>query len=182
MVLPLLILFLNGYIILHSLRKLEQYDKIPPFNMIDYTRSGKVAPDSPLASLLDNDLATSWEKKSSGDEFDFELELSLSHVYKDGKYQPKKFGNLYIQKCPGDRLEKFTVSIFLREAINIDKELRMPNDTALAVTTAKFHDGVARFTVPYTPKETDQFSKNMYIVGLKGRGEGNYCLSGVKLD
>ncbi|WP_244934755.1 hypothetical protein [Leptospira jelokensis] len=161
-------------------QKIERYKENPPFRIEDVTAS------TGLSFLLDKNPSTVWRKiRNSPVDFDFFLEMQLSHAW-DGKvFQPRKFESLSVEACPNDTIPPFTLRFLLRESINVDKELRMPKDMVSFVHSFQ-EKGKHQISIPLDklPKfqiETE-YPKNIYILTpeFKLNGETG-CLAEVKL-
>lgn len=117
------ILFGNYFLYSGTNQKIERYKENPPFRIEDVTGS------TGLSFLLDKNPSTVWRKiQNSQGDFDFFLEMQLSHVWDGKKFQPRKFTALVIDACPAETIPAFHLRFLLRESINVDKELRMPKD------------------------------------------------------
>jgi hypothetical protein len=69
---------------------------------------------------------TNWKKLSQGLlDRDWEMELSLTHFWNGKVFIPKSLKTLEILPCDSSEL---VLSLILREAINVDKILRLPED------------------------------------------------------
>lgn len=118
-----LVLFGNYFLISGTNKKIEGYKENPPFRIEDATASNG------LSLLLDKNPSTVWRKiRNSPLDFDFFLEMKLSHVWDGEVFQPRTFQSLDVEACPGETIPPFTLRFLLRESINVDKELRMPKD------------------------------------------------------
>jgi hypothetical protein len=117
------LIFGNYQIFSTTNTKMETFHSQPPF------RIGAVSNHKNLALVLDANLATYWERTEiphSGS--DFFLEMKLTHFW-DGKvFSPFPTKSIAWKACPGRTLPKFRAKLYLRESINVDKELRMPKD------------------------------------------------------
>ncbi|TGK78098.1 hypothetical protein EHQ31_07080 [Leptospira montravelensis] len=113
----------NYYLFTGTKKSINQYKENPPFRIEDATGSGGIH------LLLDKDKNTVWRKKQDGKEdFDFFLEMKLSHYWNGTEFSPREFRSLNVYACPGENLPTFQLRFLLRESINVDKELRMPKD------------------------------------------------------
>ncbi|BDA79957.1 hypothetical protein LPTSP3_g28870 [Leptospira kobayashii] len=122
------ILSANYYLFSSTKRNIDRYHNFPPFRIEDATKSGG------LGNLLDNDSETIWVKKlPSSADWDFFLEMKLSHFWDGVVFSPRNFTSLEWKACKGQTLPPFEAKLLLRESINVDKELRMPNDKLIAV-------------------------------------------------
>lgn len=105
---------------------MQIYSRNPPFRLDDFTQSYRVSSQSRLDHLLDGDPTTQWRKLRPGQpERDFDLELVLTHRWDGESYAPKDFSKIEILPCSPTKVQ---FSVLLRESINVDKELRLPED------------------------------------------------------
>jgi hypothetical protein len=127
--LPISLVLGNVYIYFTTKKKIEAYAKIPPFRTEDYTVSNKIDKSSELINLKDKNPDTHWKKlrDSRYKKYDAELEYTLTHEWKENQLVPKQFNSLRIILCKEDKPKDLDIDIFLREAINIDKDLRLPD-------------------------------------------------------
>ncbi|TGN20995.1 hypothetical protein [Leptospira idonii] len=124
----LLILFGNYFLISSTFKNMDVYHKIPPFRTEDATRSGN------LSYLLDQDTNTVWQKKNNSPlDWDFFVEMKLTHVWNGNVFSPRNFRSLDWKACPGQNLPSFEAKLLFRESINIDKDLRLPDDKLISV-------------------------------------------------
>ncbi|TGN06963.1 hypothetical protein [Leptospira ilyithenensis] len=122
------ILSANYYLFSSTKSNIDRYHNFPPFRIEDATKSGG------LGNLLDNDSETVWIKKlPSSADWDFFLEMKLSHFWDGVVFSPRNFTSLGWKACKGQTLPPFEAKLLLRESINVDKELRMPNDKLITV-------------------------------------------------
>jgi len=123
-----LILAGNYYIFSNTKKNIDRYHNSPPFRIEDATKSGE------LGNLLDKDFETAWIKKHpSPVNWDFFLEMALTHVWNGDHFSPRDFTSIIWKACKGQTLPAFEAKLLLRESINVDKELRMPTDKQIAV-------------------------------------------------
>ncbi|EOQ98492.1 hypothetical protein LEP1GSC195_0529 [Leptospira wolbachii serovar Codice str. CDC] len=175
-----LVLFGNYYLFSGTKKSINQYNENPPFRIEDSTGSGG------LHLLLDKDKNTVWRKKQNAkEEFDFFLEMKLSHFWDGTQFLPRQFQNLIVSACPGEKLPAFQMRFLLRESINVDKELRMPKDELTFVyrfeEKNKSEVSIPLSKLPKFQKETN-YPKNIHILTPEFKilsAEG--CLSEVEL-
>lgn len=175
-----LVLFGNYFLFSGTNKKIERYKENPPFRIEDATAS------TGLSHLLDKNPSTVWRKiRNSQVDFDFFLEMQLSHVWDGNLFKPRKFESLLIEACPGETIPPFTLRFLLRESINVDKELRMPEDKISFVFQSK-ELGKKQISIPldqlpHFQKETE-YPKNIYILTPEFKIQSETgCLAEVKL-
>ncbi|PJZ44588.1 hypothetical protein [Leptospira brenneri] len=176
-----LVLIGNYYLFSGTKKSIHQYKENPPFRIEDSTSSGGIH------LLLDKDTKTVWRKKQNGKEdFDFFLEMKLSHFWNGNLFFPREFKNLNVFACPGESLPAFEMRFLLRESINVDKELRMPKDELALVyrfeEKNKTKVSIPLSKLPKFQKETN-YPKNIHILTpefklIKTEG----CISEVELE
>ncbi|MBM9546554.1 hypothetical protein JWG40_05965 [Leptospira sp. 201903074] len=157
-----LVLFGNYYLFSGTKKSIERYKENPPFRIEDVTGSGG------LHLILDKDKGTVWRKKQNAKEdFDFFLEMKLSHFWDGTQFLPRQFQNLIVFACPGEKLPAFQMRFLLRESINVDKELRMPKDELTFVylfeEKNKSEVSIPLSKLPRFQKETT-YPKNIHIL------------------
>lgn len=158
----ILVLFGNYYLFSGTKKSINQYKENPPFRIEDATGSGGIH------LLLDKDKNTVWRKKQDGKEdFDFFLEMKLSHFWNGTEFSPREFHYLNVYACPGESLPTFQMRFLLRESINVDKELRMPKDQ-LAFVYLFQEKNKSKVSIPLSklPKfqKENNYPKNIYIL------------------
>ncbi|XDD45760.1 hypothetical protein AB3N60_13725 [Leptospira sp. WS39.C2] len=175
------VLYGNYFLFSGTNEKIERYKNNPPFRIEDATAS------IGLSLLLDKNPSTVWRKiRNSQGEFDFFLEMQLSHVWDGLVFQPRKFSSLEIKACPGESIPAFTLRFLLRESINVDKELRMPKDVISFVHTFK-EKGQKQISIPLNKLPKFQIEKsypnNIFILTPEFKLEQETgCLSEVTLE
>lgn len=182
------IILINFYIFQSTKKMVKNYSQNPPFAMIDYTKSHQLNSLSHLLNLRDQDSKTVWIKEREGREWDFELELKLSHIYSEGKFLPRKFNTVQIQFCKAQSFietDHINVQLFQREAINVDKVLRLPDDFAKGNFDRKLTDNLTidiSNVLDFRP--TKEFPNEIYIVGIRGKlyTRNKICLSDVSIE
>lgn len=156
------IVFANFYLFSRTKASIAIYETSPPFRIFDATNSGG------LNNLLDEDPNRVWEKKNpSLAEFDFFLEMKLSHFWNGTNFQPRNFSFLRFTPCPGKPLPKFKLRFLLRESINVDKELRMPEDkVALVYDFTPKNESLLRISLSALPKfkQETNYPQGIYIL------------------
>lgn len=127
-ILSLLILG-NGFIYLSTKENILSYKDNPPFRLDDFTQSYRLSSKSKLLNLLDGDPDTRWIKLQEGlDDRDWEVELKLTHKWNGEEYSPQAIQGIQVVPCSYSRV---TLTPILREAINVDKVQRLPDDEIL---------------------------------------------------
>ena len=184
------ILFFNFYLYYTTNKKIEFYQKFPPFHLIDFTQSHLVSLNSNINYLLDKNIFTTWTKlKNNPSKFDFSLELSLSHFKKNEIYYGRSFENLTIYFCENIKLP-LKVHIFLKEAIDMDKELRLPKEKIFLKHTI-FYTNNLKVVIPLNLKFKNRkiYPNNIHIIGIRGKWlaesfNPSYkpCISEIKLN
>ncbi|MCX7999734.1 MAG: hypothetical protein N3A69_12420 [Leptospiraceae bacterium] len=177
-----LLLGFNLYLYNATKKKIFLYNEIPPFIWLDYTNSEWKNPNSKLKYLFDKNLTTSWRKeRESPKDWDLELELRLTHTFQNGVYFPKQFQFLKLFPCtPGF----WKWEVFLNEAINVDKVLRLPESKTIASSNFELLETEKKILIPeLNLKPTADFDENLFILGirLKARELGT-CLSEIELS
>ncbi|MEM7182910.1 MAG: hypothetical protein AAF518_18505 [Spirochaetota bacterium] len=152
---------------------MKKYQKNPPFLVFDFTKSHLYNQDSSIHHLMDANASTYWikENESPAEKSDISLELRLTHYYKDG-FQVRKFQKLVILLCE-DRKKKYVypkeikVKLMQREAINVDKELRLPKESVLQTWSLQVKDS-SRLELPLSLniRESNTYPQNIFILGV----------------
>lgn len=125
-----ILLWINYYLFQSTNQKIKIYNQTPPFIWLDYTNSEWKNSASKLKHLFDQNPNTFWRKeRESKKEWDLDLELKLTHIFKNGVYVPRNFEKIQIRFC--EKPSSWKWEVFLHEAINVDKELRLPHSTYL---------------------------------------------------
>lgn len=168
--------------------------------MEDFTKSFQKNKKAKLIHLRDQDKASYWikEQNSSRTDYDLELELTLTHYYSDSIFKKKVFHTLSFFPCAGNAENalyqiptQLHVDLFLREAINIDKELRLPMDTKIASYDLDFKNANKMqidLSNTFTLQDSSSFPENIFIVTLyikdnsKYNDEGKTCLSEIEIE
>ena len=100
----------------------------------------------------------------------------MTHVYEKEKFQKKEFHFLTFYSCLVK--ENFTplrspnllqVDVFLREAINIDKELRLPKDTKITSFELDFQNSDFQkvdISKLFALEDSTHFPENIYLITL----------------
>ena len=156
------VLFGNYFLFSGTNKKIESYKENPPFRIEDATAS------TGLSHLLDKNPSTVWRKiRNSQVDFDFFLEMQLSHAWDGNGFQPRKFESLVIESCPGETVPPFRLRFLLRESINVDKELRMPKDQMVFLFQSK-EIGKKQISIPLNqlPKfqKENEYPNNIFIL------------------
>lgn len=189
---------LNFYIYWNTEKKIEAYAKSPPFRMEDFTKSNRKNKVSKIKHLTDHDKTTFWikEQNSFRPDYDLELELALTHVYSDSKFKKKEFHSITFHSCltKDNSLRspnQLQVDLFLREAINVDKELRLPNDSKVVSFSLDFKDAdfiKIDISKLFTLQDSNLFPENIFLVTLFLKDEskhgngGKTCIAGIDID
>ncbi|TGL18091.1 hypothetical protein EHQ42_07890 [Leptospira levettii] len=174
------VLFGNYYLVSGTNKKIEGYKENPPFRIEDATASNG------LSLLLDKNPSTVWRKiRNSPLDFDFFLEMKLSHVWDGEVFQPRTFQSLEVKACPGETIPPFTLRFLLRESINVDKELRMPKDKIAFVYPFQ-EKGIKQISIPLDKLPKFQIEKDypnqIFILTPEFKIESqNGCLAEVTL-
>lgn len=188
LIVPAILLILNGLIYLQTEKKIQFYSKNPPFMSYDFTDSINLNSDSKIQSLLDQNPATKWIKMRNAvnhqeNNYDFSVELRLSHFYKNG-YKPEFFKKIILQSCAKTH-QRIKLTLFLHEAINVDKELRMPEEKNIGHYLVELLPGEKKeidISREYKPENTSHFPENINIIGVKGKIKGERgCFSDIYL-
>ncbi|MCW7493479.1 hypothetical protein ND861_12595 [Leptospira sp. 2 VSF19] len=177
----LFVLLGNYYLFSGTIKSINQYKDNPPFRIEDATGSGGIH------LLLDKDKNTVWRKKQEGNEdFDFFLEMKLSHFWNGKEFSPREFQNLKVFACPGENLPTFQMRFLLRESINVDKELRMPKDQLAFVYIFK-EKNKSNLAIPLSnlPKfqKENNYPENIHILTPEFKLlSKDGCISEVELE
>lgn len=194
------LLGLNVYIYFNTQKKMESYAKSPPFRMEDFTKSNRKNKSSKIKHIADKDKSTFWikEQNSSHPNYDLELELTLTHFYAEGKFKKKEFHSLTFYSCLAKenptRLRspnQLQVDVFLREAINIDKELRLPSDKKVGSFTLDFKNSEL-YTVDisqlFALEDSARYPEGIFIITLFIKDNSKYekdektCLAEIEVN
>lgn len=186
----LLVTLGNGLIFWNTRAKIPEYAENPPFRLDDFTKSYRFSSESKLIHLLDGDPSTRWTKLSTGaDEKDFDMELRLTHRWDGDRYTPIPREKLEIQTCSAGSAE---FSLVLREAINVDKELRLPDDRVVYSETYSFQANQTLdlpLDAKFSLSPTDTYPEGISILVLRAKfpekssrdSEESTCLQSVSL-
>lgn len=149
----------NYQIVSSTNSKILEYKSQPPF------RIGSISNPSHLNFLLDDNLDTVWEKKvkQSGD-VDFFLEMKLTHFFDGTLFVPFQVRKIQWTACPGKSLPRFTAKLLLRESINVDKELRLPQDKL--VLSYNFNENGKRTAIQNLTVTKDLQAQSHYPEGI----------------
>lgn len=177
------LLFLNFYLFQLTNKKIEIYNQNPPFIWLDYTNSEWKNSESKLKHLFDENPNTFWRKeKDSNKEWDLDLELRLTHIFQNGIYVPRYFEKIKINFC--EKPTQWKWEIFLNEAINVDKELRLPRSTSLLNSIYETLDKEKTILLPQLDlQETQTLDPNLIsIIGIRLKAkEIGACISEIQL-
>lgn len=168
-----------GFVVFSTETKIEGYSKLPPFRKEAYVNPEK------LRYLFDGNSNTVWEKLDENFlPWDLNLELGLSHIWNGTTFVPSGWNSLSIDGCPQSAGYLVDYSIFLRESINVDKELRMPNDTEIQSGQFVLKSGstLLSLTELMPKKNESQYPNGISIVGIKLKLPKNSCLSELHLN
>ncbi len=158
------LVFFNIYLYFHTEKKISEYEIIPPFRTEDFTFSNQIDKNSKLIYLKDKNEKSSWIKhrESRYQKHDAEIEFSLTHFKKDSIFYPKNFSEIQIVTCD-PKPEKIIIDLYLREAINVDKELRLPNSFFQSSILFEKEDVIKKFELKTKLKEEKNFPNGIYI-------------------
>lgn len=191
---------LNAYIYLNTEKKIQMYAKSPPFRMEDFTKSSRKNKLSKIHHLTDGDKNTFWikEENSSKSNYDLELEVTLTHVYSESKFKKKEFESITFFPCnPKDNNailnnpNNMHIDVVLREAINVDKELRLPTDTLITSFHLSFVDSTPqKFSLKnlLPLQDSTTYPNNIFILTLFMKdssihpNSGKSCLAEVVVN
>lgn len=177
LVLGNIILFLN------TENKISQYNENPPFIKLDHTHSARFSQESKVSNLFDGKKETHWKKLRDAKDWDLDLELKLTHVLKQGIYEPREFFGIELHNC-GKETDFWKWEVYLREAINVDKELRLPSDKVLLVDDFQSLGRSILIPIPsQNLQPTEGYnSKEIYILGIRLKAkELGSCLAEIVL-
>lgn len=172
LLLPASLLIATGYIYRHTGKKLATYRNSPPFMLRDFTNSHSLNPKSSVNHLL-YDGPTFWFMEKEREGYELELELKLSHIYQNQQLIARKFTKLKISACPLTNYsfpKKLKLQFFTREAINVDKVLRLPEEKILQTMTIRAiqQDGVSVATDSFLQfQASERYPQNIFIVGIR---------------
>lgn len=173
------LLFGLGFLFFSTNQKSNTYSTNPPFR--------REAPGNPLGllSLFDSDLKTFWTKnQENGLEWDLVLELGLSHIWDGLTFSPISFKTISIDFCSPILSKTIHYGVFLREAINVDQELRMPKDTDI-FHGDQIHE-VTTILIPLDEKikliKEEKYPNGISIVGMRLKVPTGTCISEIKLN
>lgn len=179
----LAILIANLYLFFRTEESISEYKLNPPFRIEDATGSGG------LSRLLDRDLDSFWEKKKQSPVgFDFFLEMKLSHFWNGNEFSPREFKSLSLIPCKGQTVPKLKLRFLLRESINVDKELRLPEDS-LAFEMVSQSETETEIKIPLTKlpkfKAEKNYPKGIYILTPEFtilEDSKSKCISEIQID
>jgi hypothetical protein len=181
------IISVNLFLYKNTKNKMEKYNQFPPFILLDHTHSNRVNSNNKISYLLDKNPKTFWKKESpridTGWSFDIDLEIKLTHIYDGKNYKERVFHSLEIIPC-SEEIVEWEVEVYLREAINVDKELRWPGDKVLIQKKVKLGKKKTVLQLPaYSLGDQQTFpSDNIRIIGFRARTpEVKGCLEDIVL-
>lgn len=161
----------NYYLIVTSDSKLEFYRSEPPFLRFDFTDSYLEDRSSQAPYIADGNLSTEWRKlRPSSREWDFDAELRLSHRLKEGIYQPTPWKRIRVIACSRSA-PPLSLRVLEREAINVDKESRLPDDTEYRSVVLDFsRSGEAEILLQkqFSPVPKSEYPKGIVIWAVQG--------------
>lgn len=151
----------NFYLVSSTQKKMEAYHSHPPFLY------GAWSSEKEIPNLLDGNPNTFWKRtENPNQDFDFFLEMKLSHYWDGSAFSPFPISGWEIHACPGKTLPAFKGNILLREAINVDKELRLPEDEILSSfedTTGKSEHFLIPMPKTKVWERVEEYPKGIYI-------------------
>ncbi|MCB1176934.1 MAG: hypothetical protein KDK36_05080 [Leptospiraceae bacterium] len=175
-----LVLGINLYIYSNTKKKIGKYNSNPPFIILDHTNSLKKNQNSKIKYLLDGNVSTTWTKElpkpENGWKFDIDLELRLTHIFNGEKYIERKFSNIEIIAC-SEKKVNWEFEVYLREAINVDAELRWRSDNVLLNQVVEVGKEKISFELPeYKLGDSKSFpADNIRILEIRGRSKEIAC-------
>lgn len=185
---------LNVLIVVSSQKKIESYEKSPPFFATDFTKSFKKNNLSQIRNLSDGDENTFWVKENDAKEFDFEIELRLTHFYSKD-IRSRKFNSVNIKACEDPKLhltmpKNLKIQVFKKEAINVDKELRLPSEKIIKETVVDFSKSLTQkisIENDLQIQESKKYPNNIFIIGVRGKitsekKSSRPCISEITLE
>lgn len=188
---PFALLSANVFIFQKTKQNIHNYAENPPFLVRDFTSSYRENEDFQIRNLVDRNPETIWQKlRPSVQDMDFELELRLDHYFDGKSYPVAVYKDLVVKGCK-DSFDILELKWILREAINVDKEMRLPEDTVIQTKILDLSKE-KEFRIPIydwnSPTPLDSFSNQMNIYVIQGKwlgplekGEAT-CLSDIYLD
>ncbi|HMV43025.1 MAG TPA: hypothetical protein PK079_08340 [Leptospiraceae bacterium] len=194
------LIYLNYSIYTTTEKKMDIYSKNPPFRLDDFTKSYRKNKLSQVKNLRDQDSSTYWikEQNSFHPEYDLETELTLTHFYKEGIFKKKNLNSITIHSCNPIADKSFLVKpnnlvidIYLREAINVDKELRLPKDEKISSILLSFQDKTSEkvdLTNILKLADSKDYPIGIYILTLFIKDNSNYpldkkvCISEITVE
>ncbi|EQA44185.1 hypothetical protein LEP1GSC050_3817 [Leptospira broomii serovar Hurstbridge str. 5399] len=184
---PSAILLANFYLFSTTEHKIEEYKNEPPFLRFDFTDSYLEDRSSQAFHLVDGKDSTEWKKlRPSSRAMDFDAELRLSHRLRNGIYSPSHWKEIIVRAC-SKKAPKLKFKIFLREAINVDKESRLPDDIIYVSQTLDFSKSEEiRFplTKKFYPVPAKDYPKGIIIWSVEGTFQGmgpDACLKEIQI-
>jgi hypothetical protein len=168
--------------------------------MEDFTKSYRKNKNSQIKYLTDKDKTTFWikEQNSFHPSYDLELELTLTHIYAEEKFKKKEFHSVTFYSCLTKENKsilrapnQLEVDVFLREAINVDKELRLPTDTKIGSFGLDFADeNKKKIDIGNLFNLTDSthYPENIFLLTLfikdksQYKVEGKTCIAEIEVD
>jgi hypothetical protein len=190
----------NVYIYFTTEKKIISYSNSPPFRMEDFTKSYRKNKISQIKNLTDKDKSTFWikEQNSFRPDYDLELELTLTHNYAESKFKKKEFHSIILYSCltkenftPLRSPNQMEVDVFLREAINVDKELRLPKDTKVGTFVLDFENANKK-TIDianlFNLADSTRYPENIFLLTLfikdksQYKSDGKTCIAEIEVN
>ncbi len=173
----------NYQIISTTQNKIQDYHGVPPFAI------GSISNPKNLNFLLDRKIHTEWERTTiHNGEVEFFLEMKLTHFYDGDGFSPFPVNGIEWKACKDKSLPSFKAKLFLREAINVDKELRLPKDKLLFTinfTEKNLKSYSYRFNKIAELKKEKHYSDGIYIytleMDLADKPSFNDCFSDITI-
>jgi hypothetical protein len=133
---------------------------------------------------MDSDMNTEWQKLSEGfEDKDWDAEIRLTHFWNGEEFVPRTLPNLVLIPCADFPLK---LTLLLREGINVDKELRLPDDFPIWEEEFSAKSGEPIF-IPVPPladlKSTTKYPEGIFILTLRGKHKNiEGCIRDLSLE
>jgi hypothetical protein len=187
----LLSIFIVGILVLANLwlyknseSKIQVYNENPPFIRLDFTHSARLNHKSKITNLFDKQESSCWIKSMEGSKWDLDLELKLTHILGKNGFVPRDFEFLELKDCSGSEIH-WKWEVYLREAINVDKELRLPEDKVVISGDFNGNQVVYKIDLPKLELHTSEIyaADKIFILGIRLKADKlGACLSEIQLQ
>jgi len=111
-------------------------------------------------------------------------EMGLTHFWNGNEYEPFARARILLTGCPGSD-QDLTYSFFLREAINVDAELRLPKETEFPKQTTRLQNqkSLLVWESPQSLRPTKHYPEGIFILGIRLQfQEMPSCVPGLEIS